>query len=126
MKNELNTCFQQKIATSSYEVGIGRAWCSRKACEICSSLIQKKKLKKNYYSSHKLPKQQSTSFWSQGILGVKLLYMLKNSSLKTKEHFVLGFGTKESQELSNPIRGKLNIGFKKFFSKTNSKTQVKV
>jgi hypothetical protein len=26
-------------------------------------------LKKN--SSHKLPKQQSTSFWSQGILGVK-------------------------------------------------------
>jgi hypothetical protein len=30
-----------------------------------------KKLKKNYFSSHKLPKQQSTSFWSQGILGVK-------------------------------------------------------
>jgi hypothetical protein len=40
------------------------------ACEICSSLVQKKKLKKNYFSSHKLPKQQSTSFWSQGILGV--------------------------------------------------------
>jgi hypothetical protein len=31
----------------------------------------KRKLKKNYFSSHKLPKQQSTSFWSQGILGVK-------------------------------------------------------
>jgi hypothetical protein len=30
-----------------------------------------KKLKKNYFSSHKLPKQQSTSFWSHGILGVK-------------------------------------------------------
>jgi hypothetical protein len=29
-------------------------------------------LKKNYFSSHKLPKQQSTSFWSQGILGVKI------------------------------------------------------
>jgi hypothetical protein len=29
-------------------------------------------LKKNYFSSHKLPKQQSTSFWSQGILGVKV------------------------------------------------------
>jgi hypothetical protein len=29
-----------------------------------------KKLKKIYFSSHKLPKQQSTSFWSQGILGV--------------------------------------------------------
>jgi hypothetical protein len=28
-------------------------------------------LKKNYFSSHKLPKQQLTSFWSQGILGVK-------------------------------------------------------
>jgi hypothetical protein len=27
-------------------------------------------MKKNYFSSHKLPKQQSTSFWSQGILGV--------------------------------------------------------
>jgi hypothetical protein len=54
----------------SYGVGIGRAWCSRKACEICSSLVQKKKLKKNDFSSHKLPKQQSTSFWSQGILGV--------------------------------------------------------
>jgi hypothetical protein len=71
MENELNTCFQQKFATGSYGVGIGRAWCSRKACEICSSLVQKKKLKKNYFSSHKLPKQQSTIFWSQGILGVK-------------------------------------------------------
>jgi hypothetical protein len=27
-------------------------------------------LKKNYFSPHKLPKQQSTNFWSQGILGV--------------------------------------------------------
>jgi hypothetical protein len=42
-----------------------------KACEICSSLVQKKKLKFFYFSSHKLPKQQSTSFWSQGILGVQ-------------------------------------------------------
>jgi hypothetical protein len=73
MKNELNTCFQQKFATGSYGVRIGRAWCSRKACEICSSLVQKKKLKKIYFSSHKLSKQQSTSFWSQGILGVKPL-----------------------------------------------------
>jgi hypothetical protein len=72
MKNELNTCFQQKFVTGSYGVGIGRAWCSQKAYEICSSLIQKKKKLKNYFSSHKLPKQQSTNFWSQGILGVKL------------------------------------------------------
>jgi hypothetical protein len=39
MKNELNTCFQQKFAMGSYGVGIGHAWCSRKACEICSSLV---------------------------------------------------------------------------------------
>jgi hypothetical protein len=45
-KNELNTCFQQKFATGSYGVGIGRAWCSHKACEICSSLVQKEKTKK--------------------------------------------------------------------------------
>jgi hypothetical protein len=70
MKNELNTCFQQKFAMGSYGVGIGRAWCSRKACEICSSLVQKKKKIKKKISSHKLPKQQSTNFWSQGILGV--------------------------------------------------------
>jgi hypothetical protein len=38
-KNELNTCFQQKFATGSYGVGIGRAWCSRKASEICSSFV---------------------------------------------------------------------------------------
>jgi hypothetical protein len=49
MKNELNTCFQQKFATGSYGVGIGCAWCSRKACEICSSLAQKKKWKKLFF-----------------------------------------------------------------------------
>jgi hypothetical protein len=43
-KNELNTRFQQNFTMGSYEVGIGRAWFSRKACEICSSLVQKKKL----------------------------------------------------------------------------------
>jgi hypothetical protein len=32
--------------------------------------MQKKKLKKNYFSSQKLPKQQSSSFWSEGILGI--------------------------------------------------------
>jgi hypothetical protein len=37
MKNELNTSFQQKFGTRSYGVRIGRAWCSRKACEVCSS-----------------------------------------------------------------------------------------
>jgi hypothetical protein len=76
MKNELNTSFQQKFATGSYGVGIGRAWCSRKACEICSSLVEKKKLKEKKNSSHQLPKQQSTSFWSQGILGVNITFTL--------------------------------------------------
>jgi hypothetical protein len=33
-------------------------------------------LTKNYFSSHKLPKQQSTNFWSQGILGVKEMYFI--------------------------------------------------
>jgi hypothetical protein len=50
-----------------YGVGIGHAWYSRNAREICSSLVQIKKLKKNYFSPHKLPRSQSTNFWSQGI-----------------------------------------------------------
>jgi hypothetical protein len=79
-RNELTTHFEQNFTTGSYGVGIGHAWCSRKACEICSSLVQKKKLKKNYFSSQKLPKQQSTRFWSQGILGVKKLSLLKLES----------------------------------------------
>jgi hypothetical protein len=38
-KNELNTRFEQNFTTGSYRVGIGRARCSRKACEICCSLV---------------------------------------------------------------------------------------
>jgi hypothetical protein len=38
-KNELKTCFEQNFTTGSYRVEIGRAWCSQKACEICSSLV---------------------------------------------------------------------------------------
>jgi hypothetical protein len=38
-KNEFNTHFQHKFTTGSYKVGMGRAWFSRKACEICSSLV---------------------------------------------------------------------------------------
>jgi hypothetical protein len=43
--------------------------------------LSKNKIEKNHFSSHKLPKQQSTSFWSQGILGVKGLGLLPPSSL---------------------------------------------
>jgi hypothetical protein len=32
----------------------------------------KEKIEKKYFSLQKLPKLQSTRFWSQGILGVKL------------------------------------------------------
>jgi hypothetical protein len=42
-KNELNTHFQQNFATASYGVRIWHAWCLQKACEICNSLVQKKK-----------------------------------------------------------------------------------
>jgi hypothetical protein len=49
-------------------------------------------LKKIYFSLHKLPKQQSTSFWSQGILGVNCEWPMydhyalniNESSLQTK------------------------------------------
>jgi hypothetical protein len=59
------------VNKTHHRVGIGCAWCSWKACEICTSLVRKKILKKNYFSSHKLPKQQLISFWSQEILGIK-------------------------------------------------------
>jgi hypothetical protein len=45
-KIEFTTHFEQKFTMGSYGVGIGRAWYCRKACEICNSLIKKKKLKK--------------------------------------------------------------------------------
>jgi hypothetical protein len=56
----------------SLGIGIGHAWSFHKVYEICSSFVQKKKLKKKISSSHKLPKQKSTSFWSQGIFGIDL------------------------------------------------------
>jgi hypothetical protein len=45
---------------------------AKKAHETCSPLAQKKKLKKKLdFSFHRIPKQQMTSFWYLGILGVK-------------------------------------------------------
>jgi hypothetical protein len=46
MKNKLKTCFEQNFTMGSYGIGIGSAWYSQKACEICNSQVQKKKLKK--------------------------------------------------------------------------------
>jgi hypothetical protein len=48
-----------------------------KLVKYVAHLSKSKKLKNNYFSSHKLPKQQSTNFWSQGILGVnQRIYIL--------------------------------------------------
>jgi hypothetical protein len=42
-------------------------------------LYKTKYLKKKKKTSHKLPKHQSTNFWSQGILGIKRYhYWLKS------------------------------------------------
>jgi hypothetical protein len=50
------------VKTPSYGVGIGRAWCSQKACEICSSLVQKKKLKKNIFLHTSCPNSNRPVF----------------------------------------------------------------
>jgi hypothetical protein len=90
-QNEFNTHFEQKFATGSYGVGIGRAWCSWKACEMCSSFVQTKKMKKNKNSSCMLPKQQLTSFWSQGILGVKVqTQRRRRQQQQQQQHLKLG------------------------------------
>jgi hypothetical protein len=91
MKNELNTRFQKNFTMGSYGVEIGCAWYSQKACEICSSLVQKKKLKRIYFSSHKLPKQQSTNFWSQRILGVKYTFICLLSNLYSSIQFSISY-----------------------------------
>jgi hypothetical protein len=44
---------------------------------------KRKKLEKIFFSSHKLPKQQSTKFWSQGIL---VVYYYFNKKLAHNEH----------------------------------------
>jgi hypothetical protein len=77
MKIELTTHFEQKFTMGSYIVGICRVWHCQKSCEIYTSLVQKKKLKKECFSSHKLLKHQLINFWSQGILGVKLIPNLR-------------------------------------------------
>jgi hypothetical protein len=49
-------------------------------------------MKKNDFSSYKLPKQQSTNFWSQGILGVKHVPLEQNNvSLLVFEMFKITY-----------------------------------
>jgi hypothetical protein len=38
-KNKLETRFELNFTTGSYRIGIRHAWCSQKACEICSALV---------------------------------------------------------------------------------------
>jgi hypothetical protein len=102
-KNELNIHFEQNFTMGSYKVSVGRTWCSRKACEICSSLVQKKRLKKNYFSSHKLPKQHSTSFWSQGILGVNC-WLATSMGLQYIVHSALFLLDFDSKFTTIPVR----------------------
>jgi hypothetical protein len=62
-KMNLIPVLKKHFTIGSYGVGIGRAWHSRKAYETHSLLMNpKEKLKKNYFSSHKLLKHKSTSF----------------------------------------------------------------
>jgi hypothetical protein len=51
-------------------------WYSQNTFEICGSLVQKKKLKINYFPSYKLPKLESTNCGFQGTLGVNWLQFL--------------------------------------------------
>jgi hypothetical protein len=81
------THFEQNFTTGSIGIGIGRAWCSRKACEIFGSLIQKKNGKKIMFLHTSCPNnnrpvfEKSNNnqlvFWSQGILEVKNQQTLK-------------------------------------------------
>jgi hypothetical protein len=48
----------------------------------------KKNLKRIFFFSHKLPKQQSTSFWSQGVKIPKIMQVLANEPKRTFVLFV--------------------------------------
>jgi hypothetical protein len=64
-KNELKTRLKQSFTMGSYGVGIGRAWCSQKACEICSTFVQKKKIEKIIFLHTSCPN------YNRPILGLK-------------------------------------------------------
>ena len=52
-------------------------------------LSKKEKKLKNYFSSHKLAKQQSTNFWSQGTLGIMILWAWYNFPIVGRFDFFL-------------------------------------
>jgi hypothetical protein len=64
MKNKFTTHFEQKFTTCSYGAKIWCAWTCYKGCEICSSFVQKKKIKKlKRFSSHKVPNINPYKSW---------------------------------------------------------------
>jgi hypothetical protein len=71
--------FEQKFTTSSYRVGIERAWCSRKAWEKSGSLVpRKKELKKN-------PLPRSCPNRCQGKKNLKKILSLEAAQTGAKE-----------------------------------------
>jgi hypothetical protein len=77
----------------------------------------KRKIEFFYFSSHKLPKQQSTSFWSQGILGVKgrILYSKYVSfSMKLLKYYnnLTMYGASKKYFKTNAWMNKVFIGGK--------------
>jgi hypothetical protein len=65
-KMNLILVFNKNLPRAHTESEMGMLGVYGKLVKYVSSLVQKKKLK-NKKASHKLPKQQSTNFWSQGI-----------------------------------------------------------
>jgi hypothetical protein len=63
--------FNKNLPQAHTESELGMLGVHGKLVKYVVHSSKRKNLKKIYFSSHKLPKQQSTSFWSQGILGVK-------------------------------------------------------
>jgi hypothetical protein len=61
-KTSLIPVFNKKFTMGSYRVGIGHAWCSWKASEICSLLIQKKKMKKMIFLHTSCPNSNRPVF----------------------------------------------------------------
>jgi hypothetical protein len=70
-KHPLNTCTSCKACSSRKSSNpVARSLQPPLTCLVFSENLKNCFLEKSYVSSHKLPKQQSTNFWSQGILGI--------------------------------------------------------
>jgi hypothetical protein len=62
--------FNKNSPQAHMESELGVLGVHRKLVKYVIHSSKKIKLKKSYFSSHKLSKQQLTNFWSQGLLGV--------------------------------------------------------